>query len=746
MVLAGKLLGFAAEDPKPADSRSQEAILEHAEALTKQGQPYEAAMELSTALESSPDWVPGLKLYAKLLAYNVDNQARAEEALQKCLKLAPNDYEVWLDLGDIYLGQRRYTDAARNIETAVRLAPQNGVALAALALAYDKSGDAAKAAGLFPKAMELNRGAPKPDSHPPILYGEYLLNQNDPAGSIPLFTEALRVDAESSRAYFGRARAYEQLEHWQDAISDAQAALRYGPGRLDARMLLMRVYRALHDQPKVDEYAAQIKKLNEDTKVREAEANNSHEALRLYMDVVQPLLRDQKYQEAIQPSLKIVGLWPSFAQPLFVLGICYGQTGQPDKAISYLKKFLARQPDSGDGHAALGVLLLQQNQKQEAIAELQRAVALDPSLSEARRLLDEALPAAPQPAVGGGSEASSSASVPAPSSTARAPSAASPAASVQAAAAAMKRGDFQRAAGMLEAVIAAKPSSDPETYIMLAICRSNLKQGAEAIEVCERGLKQHSRSPRLDEFYLSMLRAWAGEPEMKAKLVESVKRNPGSPVYAMALSEVLLMEDPIEFESQIESLVKKAVLARPLDPEAHYLYGRWACINAHNDVSIRELTRALELTHDNDRAKMEIYDLLGITYASTHETAKAEQQYQKAVELDRKLTPFDPVTFMQYAKFLDFVQRADESQKVLAELLRRAPEYGEAHLGRAQFLSDHEKLDQALAEGELAMKYAGPSLEDQRAAHMFLAKTYHAMGREDQAKIHQDWVRAHSHS
>ncbi len=175
----------------------------------------------------------------------------------------------------------------------------------------------------------------------------------------------------------------------------------------------------------------------------------------------------------------------------------------------------------------------------------------------------------------------------------------------------MKRGDFQRAAGMLEAVIASKPSSDPEVYIMLATCRSNLKQGAEAIEVCERGLKQHSRSPRLDEFYVSMLRAWAGEPEMKAKLVESVKRNPGSPVYAMALSELLLMEDPVEFEAQIESLVKKAVLARPLDPEAHYLYGRWACINAHNDVSIRELTRALELTHDNDRAKMQMHDLAG---------------------------------------------------------------------------------------------------------------------------------------
>ena len=338
---------------------------------------------------------------------------------------------------------------------------------------------------------------------------------------------------------------------------------------------------------------------------------------------------------------------------------------------------------------------------------------------------------------GGRTEASSGASVPAN---------ASPVASVEAAAAAMKRGDFQRASGMLEAVIASKPSSSPKTYIMLATCRSNLKQGAEAIEACERGLKQHPHSPRLDEFYVSMLRAWAGEAEMKAKLEESVKRSPGSPVYMMALSELLLIEDPVEFEAEIEPLVKKAVLLRPLDPEAHYLYCRWACINAHNDESIRELARALELTHGNDRAKMQMYSFLAITYTAAHEPAKAEQQYQKATELDRKLTPFEPVVFMQYAKFLELQQRADESQKVIVELLQRAPAYGQAHLGRAQFLSDHDKLKEALAEGELAVKYAGPSLEDQRAAHLFLARTYHALGREDEAKIHQDWVRAHPHS
>ena len=749
LVLAGTLSDFAAEDPKPGNSRSPEAILEHAKALVKQDHPFEAAIELRRALDSSPDWVPGLKTYGTLLVYELGNQWRGEQALRKCLKLAPGDFEVWMYLGAIYVGQGRNTEAIRYLETAARLAPRNGLVQAALALAYDKSGDSAKAAVLFPPAVELNRSAPKPDSHPPILYGEYLLNQGDPARSIPLFTEGVRLDARSSRAYFGRARAHEQLEQWQDAITDAQAAIQYGPG-LDARLLLVRVYGALHDQAKVDEYTAQIKKLNEEKKAEEKATTNSHEAMRIFMDEVQPLLRDQKYKEAIQPTLKVLELWPSFTQPLFVLGICYGQTGQPDLAISYLEKFVSVQPASSDGHTALGTLLLQQNHQQEAREELQRALALDPSLTDIQKLLGQLPPAVPQPVArhsepaSNASAAASDASVP-PSRT-HAPASASPAANVQAATTAMRQGDFRKAAELLETVIASNPSPDPEVYIMLATCRSNLKQGAEAIEVCERGIKQHPHSPRLDEVYVSMLRAWAPEADIKLKLVESIRRNPDSPDYMMALSERLLMEDPVGFEAQIEPLVKKAVMARPMDPEAHYLYGRWACINAHNDVCIRELTRALELTHNNDRAKMQMHTLLGITYTATHETAKAEQRYQRAIELDRRLAPFDPAILMQYAKFLEFVQRADESQKVNAELLRRSPEYGEAHLLRAQFLSDHDKFEEAVAEGELALKYAGQDLAAQREAHLLLAKTYRALGRTEEAKVHQDWVRAHTRS
>jgi hypothetical protein len=112
--------------------------------------------------------------------------------------------------------------------------------------------------------------------------------------------------------------------------------------------------------------------------------------------------------------------------------------------------------------------------------------------------------------------------------------------------------------------------------------------------------------------------------------------------------------------------------------------------------------------------------------------------------LDRRLAPFEPVVFMDYAEFLQSEQREGDSQKLLGELLQRAPAFGQAHLMRAQFLSRQEKLGEALSEGELALKYSDQDVRTQRAAHVFLAKTCQALGRMEEAKLHQDWVKAQS--
>lgn len=367
------------------DPKSEIATVRHANALIRLNQPFEAAIELSELLESSPDSVPALKLYAALSASALENESKAALLLEKCLKLAPSDPEVWRAMGDLYLGQRRTSDAIHYLQTAVRLSPRDPLLIADLARCYSHAEDSVRATRLFTRAVEINQQAAKPDSRIYLAYAQYLLEQDRAGESISFFTRSLAINARSSDAYFGRASAHERMRDWRNAEADALASIRLSPKRMDSHLLLVRTYRALNDGPQAELYASRATQLKDEERDLQSVKRRSREALRLYFEEVQPLLGDQKYEAAITPSLKIVELWPSFPSPFFVLGICYSQTGRPAEALTFFEKYISLQPSSSDGHAALGILLLQQGRAQEAIGELELAISIEPGLLEARK-------------------------------------------------------------------------------------------------------------------------------------------------------------------------------------------------------------------------------------------------------------------------------------------------------------------------------------------------------------------------
>lgn len=304
----------------------------------------------------------------------------------------------------------------------------------------------------------------------------------------------------------------------------------------------------------------------------------------------------------------------------------------------------------------------------------------------------------------------------------------------------MENGDYRKAIETLEPVIGSRPR-DPEAYIMLAMCRLNVEDRQGAIQVCERALQICPPSVRLDEFYVSILRATTTARERKTKLSARLQQKPKSAAYMVGLSEALLAENPLDHN--IERLVSKAASLLPDDPEAHYLYGRWACLNDRQELAVRELNRALSLTAANDRAKMQIHSYLGVAYDHLEKFAKADLAFREAMAFNQKLERPDPETLMEYVSFLHVQQREAEAQEVVMRILQFAKSYGPAHLARANFLAQEQKTEEALAEGELALKYAGTDKGGQRAAHAFLAKTCAALGRMDQAQLHQEWIESH---
>jgi tetratricopeptide (TPR) repeat protein len=87
----------------------------------------------------------------------------------------------------------------------------------------------------------------------PELRGEELSKQNDYAGAVKYFTQAIAVKPDY-RAYFGRAGAYQRLEQREKAIADYSEAIRLKPDSAPAyhdravcEVRLDRLDDAIHD-------------------------------------------------------------------------------------------------------------------------------------------------------------------------------------------------------------------------------------------------------------------------------------------------------------------------------------------------------------------------------------------------------------------------------------------------------------------------------------------------------------------
>lgn len=298
--------------------------------------------------------------------------------------------------------------------------------------------------------------------------------------------------------------------------------------------------------------------------------------------------------------------------------------------------------------------------------------------------------------------------------------------------------NFAKAIEMLEPFITQSPGGDPEAYAMLAVCRLNIGEKERAIEICERGIKNHPTSNRLQEFHVSLLATAAEKSEAKAKLTVHLQQHPASVIYQKALGQLLMEENPQN--TQAEHLLAMAVKAAPQDPEARYFYGQYACLNNKDAVCIAELTKASSLAPANDQANMQIYTQIGMAEDRLNRPARAEAAFQIALKSNRKLTPPNPHAAFQYADFLVKRARETEAQTVINEILRWAPSFGPAHFEQAKFLAKQKKMEEAIAKGKLALQYSQQDKTRLRAIHLLMAKTYFAMNRLEEAKVHQSWI------
>ena len=121
---------------------------------------------------------------------------------------------------------------------------------------------------------------------------------------------------------------------------------------------------------------------------------------------------------------------------------------------------------------------------------------------------------------------------------------------------------------------------------------------------------------------------------------------------------------------------------------------------------------------------------------------RAQQAFAQAMLANEHLARPSPYAALKYVNFLTAQAKDKQASKIIEDVIRWDPSYGPAHFEEAKILAKQNSPEDAVKEAGLALEDSHASLTDQRIYHAFLAKTYFALGQEEKARIHQDWVEA----
>jgi tetratricopeptide (TPR) repeat protein len=306
----------------------------------------------------------------------------------------------------------------------------------------------------------------------------------------------------------------------------------------------------------------------------------------------------------------------------------------------------------------------------------------------------------------------------------------------------LKQQNYAKAIEALDLVFRFQPRPDAKAYLMLAACHSNLGAKERAIEAIESGIAAHPASVKIAEYHAALLEEAIDAEMAKAKLRDRIRQQPRVAPYQKALARLLLRTEPSA--PATAQTLKQLSVALPLDAEARYLYGQWACLNEHHKLCVSEMGRTLKLAPLNTAAHMQIYTLIALAEVELNHPARAHNAFRRALAANRRLDRFNPLAAHKFVEFLARQNREDEAQSIVDEILKGAPQFAPARLERARWLAKKRQYDLALAEANLALKDAGEDRELLRAAHALLARTYFAAGRPEEAKPHQQWIEMRS--
>ena len=287
----------------------------------------------------------------------------AETEFAKVVLLAPQIEEGHSALGVVLLRLGKVTQAIQELEKAIALKPGDLTAQTNLALAYEQSGDYAKAISLF-KRLEDETASDPSHSLPSYVLAAYARSLAA-AGQLPAAIAKMKASVAAAPQYAELHDAlgslYAQMNDWPSADHEFREAIsikpNYAPAHLHLGAALL----------KQQQSSVAIAELELASQLAPGNAVAAGELGKAYA-------ANSQDDRAITALRRAIKLDPTYTEAKYQLALALQRTGHNADAIPLLRQVVRAETRNADAGTNLGLALLLAGNAKDALSYLEQSV------------------------------------------------------------------------------------------------------------------------------------------------------------------------------------------------------------------------------------------------------------------------------------------------------------------------------------------------------------------------------------
>ena len=635
-----------------------------AKAFLQLGQAKEGFWELRETVRLDPKNQEAAVQFGQISIY----AGEFEEAMKRAESVIaenPKNEKAWLVKGQAHEALKQPAEALDAYQKAAEAAPTSEAALLVLANYHRKSGDRTTAGQQFEAAA---KNVPTVQTQL-ALASFYAEDRSRDADTEAAYRKALELakPEEVTGPYALLGNFLFARDRFDDSVAVLEKGIETAPDPLDLIYMLARMYRSKGDVAKADELMERATQKQPDNprpflvlssyKGRQGDLEGAltaaDKAITLAPKDTNAQLRKAEvllelgYRDSAPDRIAegrklvdaVLAAEPSNPGGLFVKAKVDMADNKLDEAVQALRSAIDVRPDWAEAHFLLGTALRLTGQRSAARTELARALEIDASLTEARRVLAE----------------------------------------VHA-----DLGEHEYAVEEGRRYLQQRPDS-VETRVRIAQSLVLLGRIDEALAEVNK-IPEDKRDETVD-FALGRIYTAKGESQ-KARdlLLKALEKRPNHPDILRGLLQI---EEKMGKREESLVRIQKAVADKPDDPKLQQLASVVALAQGRIDDATKALEKAIEIAPDD----MSSYQQLADLYVRTGRTSQTIEIYEKALE--RK--PNQPRIHHFLGVLYEYGGKPDLAVTHYEEAIKQSPDLAESKNNLAYLYAESGKnLDRAL--------------------------------------------------